>query len=87
MSGKNTEELDIEIQDEAALSLKTKSELSKDPAIKVKLHYVNPFRLEVTKGGRVQSADTLIAEVLQLDAVNGGKGRVECIGWIHSVPG
>jgi len=75
LSEGNPEELDIESGEEQLL-LKTKSELSKSPAIKVKLHYVKLAGLEITKGGRVQSRDTLITEVLQLEVLTGGKAEL-----------
>ena len=71
----NTDELDIE-NDKAVLSLKTKTELNNAPAIKLKINYVSLDKLEVTKGGRVQSTDTLITDVLHLDLLNGGKSEL-----------
>ncbi len=68
----NIEAVDIKTE-QGILSLKTKTELNKSPAVEMKLHYVNLTKLEVTKGGRVQSADTLKSEVLQLDVLTGGK--------------
>ncbi|MEN8226989.1 MAG: DUF2807 domain-containing protein [Bacteroidota bacterium] len=68
----NQEALDIETKEEQ-LVLKTKSELSNDPSIDVKLHYVELQGLMVRKGGRVQSGDTLRAETFQLDVLTGGK--------------
>ena len=75
LSEEKPEELDIKIQDEQ-LVLKTKSELSKSQAMELKLQYVNLSGLEITKGSRVQSEDTLITEVLQLDVLTGGKAEL-----------
>ena len=55
------------------LELKTKSELNKDPSINLVLHYMQLSEIEITKGGRVQSADTLKTNILKLDVVTGGK--------------
>ena len=75
LSEENSEELDIE-SGEDRLFLKTKSELSQSSAINVKLHYMKLSGLEITKGGRVQSGDTLITELLQLDVLTGGKAEL-----------
>lgn len=72
LSEENPEELDIESVGDRLL-LKTKSELSKSSSTRLKLHYVNLTDLEITKGGRVQSGDTLKTELLQLEVVTGGK--------------
>ena len=71
----NADKLDIETS-ESFLVLKTKSELNKSPALEVKLHYVKLSTLEITKGGRVQSADTLKSNLLQLDVLTGGKAEL-----------
>jgi hypothetical protein len=79
LSEEKPEDMEVKVQGEQ-LNLKTKSELSKSQAIEVKLHYVNLSGLEVTKGGRVQSGDTLIAEVLKLDVLTGGKTEL----WVRT---
>lgn len=64
----------LEISEEnGRLELRTRSELGNNPAIGLALSYVSLSGIEITKGGRVQSADTLIADFLQLDAESGGK--------------
>ena len=71
-SKEDGEALKIETE-KAHLLLKSKSELSNDPSIDLKLHYVELRGIEVRKGGRVQSGDTVTAETLQLDVLTGGK--------------
>ena len=75
LSGGNPEELEIESGNKELL-LKTKSELANSASIKLKLHYVHLSGLEITKGSRVQSGDTLFARVLQLDVLTGGKAEL-----------
>ena len=72
LSEENLDALDVKIVDER-LVLKTKSELNNAPSIDLKLHYVKLSGIEITKGGRVQSGDILHSELLQLDALTGGK--------------
>lgn len=60
---------------ENRLTLKTRSELKKAPAIKVKLHYTTLSGLEITRGAVVQSADTLKTETLSLRVETGGKAE------------
>lgn len=65
-------ELDMKTSGEQ-LVLKTATELTRDEAITLKLHYMNLAHIEITKGAVVQSLDTLYAGNLQLDVLNGGK--------------
>ena len=74
-SAENQEALSVESTDNQ-LILKNKSELNKEPAIKVKLQYISLSRLELTKGARVQSADTLMASILILKAATGAQVKV-----------
>lgn len=60
-------------QDKSKLTLKTKTELSQAPAIKVILHHTPLKGLEVVRGAVVQSADTLHYQVLTLKTDTGGK--------------
>lgn len=57
------------------LTLKTRSELTKSPAIKVKLHYTTLSGLEITRGAVVLSADTLKTKTLSLRVETGGKAE------------
>ena len=61
---------------EGTLVLKAKSEVSNAEAIEVKLHYVTLSGLKISKGGRVQSADTLRAPTLELDVLSGAKSEL-----------
>lgn len=70
---KNAEEIDININN-GNLSLKTRTELtSKTEATRVKLFYNDISFLEVLKGARVQSGDTVKTGNLTLEVENGGK--------------
>ena len=60
-------------QDKSMLTLKTKTEISQSPAIKVVLHHTKLSGLEVVRGAVVQSADTLKYKVLSLRTDTGGK--------------
>jgi hypothetical protein len=71
-AGQDLEGLNLESK-EGGLFLKTKSELNKEPPIKGKLLYRTLTHIEVTKGGHVQSPDTLRADILSLKAESGGK--------------
>jgi hypothetical protein len=55
------------------LILKYKTELSDVPALEMKLYYRELSGIEVNRGGRVQSADSLVTGFLELDALSGGK--------------
>ncbi len=68
------ENLSIEWGDNK-LTLKTRSELKKSPAIHVNLLYAELSGLEITRGARVQSVDTLYARNLSLRAETGGKAE------------
>ena len=57
------------------LTLKTRSELKKAPAIRMTLYYASLTRLEIIRGARVQSADTLITDFLSLQLATGGKAE------------
>ncbi len=72
VSDQNRDALEVELG-ENQLKLKTKSELNKAPSINLKLYYTSLSHLEVTKGGRIQSADTLKTSALNLKAETGGK--------------
>ena len=71
-SKEDGEALKIETE-KAHLLLKSKSELSNDPSIDLELHYVELRGLEVRKGGRVQSVDTIQSGTFKLDVFTGGK--------------
>jgi len=64
--------LDVEIKD-GVLILKAKSELSNSASIDLKLHFVEIVGLEISKGVRVTSADTLKSGHLELDVLSGAK--------------
>ena len=69
----NGETMEIDME-KGSLSLKTRSELSSSAeAINAKLYYTDITDLEVIKGSRVQSADTLKTGILKLEVENGGK--------------
>ena len=72
VSDQNRDALTVELG-ESQLKLKTKSELNKAPSINLKLYYTSLSNLEVTKGGRIQSADTLKTSALNLRVETGGK--------------
>jgi Putative auto-transporter adhesin, head GIN domain len=57
------------------LILKTRTELKKTPAISVKLFYASISELEINRGARVQSADTLKSGILSLRVETGGKAE------------
>ncbi len=57
------------------LTLKTPTDLSKSPAVKVKLYCAELSGLEITRGAVVQSADVLQARTLTLEADTGGKAE------------
>jgi hypothetical protein len=61
---------------EGTLVLKAKSEVSNGEAVEAKLHYLTLSGLEISKGGRVQSADTLRASSLELDVLSGAKSEL-----------
>ena len=58
---------------EGTLALKTRTELSMEEAVSARLHYISLAGFEIVKGGRVQSADTLRAQFLELYVATGGK--------------
>jgi len=60
-------------QDKSKLTLKTKTEISQSPAIKVVLHHTKLSGLEVVRGAVIQSPDTLKYKVLSLKTDTGGK--------------
>ena len=60
---------------ENRLTLKTRSELKKAPAIKVKLYYTTLSGLQITRGAVVQSVDTLKTKTLSLRVETGGKAE------------
>ena len=60
-------------QDKSKLTVKTKTEISQSPAIKVVLHHTKLSGLEVVRGAVVHSADTLRYKVLSLKTDTGGK--------------
>lgn len=64
------------VSENKVLRLKTKTELSNAPAIKVHLYYKTLKHIEVTKGGSIQSVDTLYSQVLSLNAETGGKAEL-----------
>jgi len=68
----NSDDLEFKIGG-GGFHLKTRTELSNSDAIEVKLYFVNLCGIEVLKGGRVQSADTIKSKFLELDVVSGGK--------------
>ena len=68
------ENLSIEWGDNK-LTMKTHTELKKAPAIHVNLLYTTLSGLEITRGARVQSADTLYTQILSLRAETGGKAE------------
>ncbi len=72
ISEENGDDLELKFKD-GGLQLKTKTELSNSAAIEVKLYFVNLWGIEVLKGGRVRSADTIKSKFLKLDVVSGGK--------------
>ncbi len=74
-AGRDLEGLTVESK-EGALLLKTKSDLNKEPPLKVKLFYRTLTHIEVTKGAHVQSTDTLKIEILSLKAETGGKAEL-----------
>lgn len=57
------------------LTLKTPTDLSKSPAVKVKLYCAELSGLEITRGAVVQSADVLYARTLTLRVDTGGKAE------------
>lgn len=57
------------------LTLKTPTDLSKSPAVKVKLYCAELSGLEITRGAVVQSADVLYARTLTLKVDTGGKAE------------
>jgi len=57
------------------LSLKTPTDLSKSPAINVKLFYAELSNLEITRGAVVQSADVVKSKTLTLKVDTGGKAE------------
>jgi hypothetical protein len=73
--GGQEEDLQI-INQDGTLSVKTKSEASGAGLIEGKLYYVKLSGLEVVKGGRVQSTDTLKTSMLELDILSGGKAEL-----------
>jgi len=68
------ENLSIEWSD-SKLTLKTRSELKKAPAIHVTLYYTALNGLEISRGARVQSADTLRSQILTVRVETGGKAE------------
>ncbi|MEZ5070068.1 MAG: DUF2807 domain-containing protein [Bacteroidales bacterium] len=63
-------ELDL---DKGALLLRTETEITQSEAVRADLYYVSLEALELQKGARVQSPDTLRAKTLVLDVLNGAK--------------
>ena len=55
--------------------MKTPTDLSKSPAIKVKLYYAELSNLEITRGAVVQSADVVKSKTLTLKVDTGGKAE------------
>ena len=77
-AGQDLEALTVESK-EGKLLLKTKSELNKDPALKGRLLYRSITHIEVTKGGHVQSSDTIRTKVLSLKVETGGKAELRVV--------
>lgn len=60
---------------ETKLTLKTRTELTKTPAINLKLYYTSLSNIEITRGARVQSADTIKSQILTIRTETGGKAE------------
>ena len=60
---------------DSKLTLKTRSELKKTPAIQLKLFYPTLNEIEISRGARVQSTDTLESKILSLRVETGGKAE------------
>lgn len=68
------EKLEVEWEDNR-LTLKNPLELKQTPAITLKIFYTTLSGLEISRGGVVQSMDTLITKSLTLKVETGGKAE------------
>ena len=64
--------VEVEVR-KGVLEIKTKSELSRSAAAEAKLYYKELTLLEISKGSRIQSADTIRSGSLELHVLSGGK--------------
>ncbi len=70
---------------DGCLQMKTRSELTQSEAISLYLHYRSLNAMELQKGARVQSADTLKTKALSLEVLNGAKAElVLCVDSLHA---